>query len=219
MYPLFYSLKDTLVKIFSGRNFVVQIAAFVLTYIIVISDLDWKYFIFMQTSNLSQYLFPAVIIGGTLPIFGLPIFYIYAKVKKSKRLILISWCLAQAAALGWLISSTYKAFTGRVQPPRGAVESLIDNSRDWNFGFMQHGIFWGWPSSHTAVAFAMSFALIGLYPRNRLVFVLATLYAFYIGIGVSTQIHWVSESIAGTLIGTIIGLTVGAGFYKKFRNK
>lgn len=157
---------------------------------------------------------PAVGIGGLVPIFGIPILYIYSKFKKDKNLLTTMWALSQAMMLGWILSSIYKAFTGRIQPD--VVRSLIvDTSRDWNFGFLQHGIFWGWPSSHTAVAFAMAGAIIALYPKKNVVLYTAIFYAFYIGLGVSMRIHWFSEFIAGAIIGSIVGIIVGKSFRTK----
>lgn len=124
--------------------------------------------------------------------------------------------LGQAAFLGYLVSIFYKSLTGRMPPPfHFSGESagfLIDNSRDWNFGFLQHGIFWGWPSSHTTVAFAMAFSIIYFYPKNKTLCILAFLYALYVGLSVSTNIHWFSEFVAGAIIGAVAGATVSKHF-------
>ena len=219
MLPIFYNIKETCSTLFSKKNIFFYITACVLTYVIVISGLDWSYFVFMQTYPFTHYLTPAIAIGGMIPMFGLPLLYMYAKfnskIKKNQTLLVASWCIAQAAMLGWILSSILKAFTGRVQPPRGLITTLVDSSRDWNFGFWEHGIFWGWPSSHTTVAFAMMFSLIALYPKNKYVLFPSLFYAFYIGIGITTHIHWFSEFVAGAIIGSVIGLIVGKSFRKK----
>ena len=77
------------------------------------------------------------------------------------------------------------------------------------------GAFQGWPSSHTATAFAMSMALVALFPKNKFVKYSAIIYAVYIGLGVSTTIHWFSDFVAGAILGTVIGLVVGKSFLKK----
>jgi membrane-associated phospholipid phosphatase len=83
-------------------------------------------------------------------------------------------------------------------------------SRQFNFGFFEHGIFWGWPSSHTTVAFATMVALyIVLKEKHRTLGILALMYAWYIGIAVPFQIHWFSEFVAGILFGTLVGVIVG----------
>jgi membrane-associated phospholipid phosphatase len=219
MFPLFYQLRHNIVAIFSIQNIILQILACIITYLIVTTGFDWTYFKFVHGSSLSTYVSPAVAIGGLIPIFGLPILYVIAKIRKNKNELTIVWALSQAAMLGWCMSSLYKAFTGRVQPPHTITNTLVDMSHDWNFGFMKHGIFWGWPSSHTAVAFAMSFAFISLYPKQKYIFWFALFYAFYIGIGISMQIHWFSEFVAGAIIGAIIGTVVGKSFRIKLSEK
>ncbi len=215
MLPILYNLKKTIATIYTPKNLVLQILACIITYLIVISGFDWFYFKMIQVSMLKPYLSPAVVIGGILPLFGLPLLCLYAKISKQNNLLKIVWSLSQSAGLAWCISSLYKAFTGRVQPLKTFTSTTLDASRNWNFGFLEHGIFWGWPSSHTTVAFAMAFTLIALYPTRRTVLVLALCYASYISAGVSVDIHWISECVAGVIFGTIIGSAVGRSFYQK----
>jgi len=85
---------------------------------------------------------------------------------------------------------------------------LANISQNFQFGFLRNGIFWGWPSSHTTIAFAMSFALFYMFPKNKFIKYFSVIYAFYIGIGVSLSIHWFSDFIAGAIIGTLIGISV-----------
>jgi len=92
------------------------------------------------------------------------------------------------------------------------VSAVIDSSHGFQFGFLKGGIFWGWPSGHTTVAFSMALCLTMLYPKNKIVVLGALLYAFYVGLAVSVTIHWVSEFAAGAIIGSVIGMTVGKSF-------
>ncbi|MBI3634272.1 MAG: phosphatase PAP2 family protein, partial [Candidatus Yonathbacteria bacterium] len=110
----------------------------------------------------------------------------------------------------YVFSIFYKSITGRIPPL--FIESAIDISRKFNFGFLKNGIFWGWPSSHTTVAFAMAVTLIILYPKNKILKYGALIYALYIGLGVSINIHWFSEFIAGIIFGSIVGVVVGTYF-------
>jgi len=119
------------------------------------------------------------------------------------------YALAQAVVLGLLISSTYKAFTGRAHPLQNGVEDI---TRQFHFGLLRGGMFWGWPSSHTTIAFAMAVTVFTLFPKRRWLGMLAIAYALYIGIGISTTIHWFSDFIAGAIIGTVIGTVVGRSF-------
>jgi hypothetical protein len=61
----------------------------------------------------------------------------------------------------------------------------------------------------------MAFALVALYPKNKIIRYSAYLYALYIGLGISVSIHWFSEFVAGALIGFAIGNVVGSYFSRK----
>ena len=180
------------------------------------SGFDWFYFIGMRSHLLGNIFFPAIPIGGIVPILAPLIIILVGFFFKKKNTSSVGWALAQAAIFGSFVSSLYKAFTGRIQPDLHNL--TVDISQGFNFGFFEHGIFWGWPSSHTAIAFAMALTLIHLFPHNKKLHMLALIYAFYIGIGISFTIHWFSEFIAGAMIGAIIGTVVGESFrnFKSF---
>jgi membrane-associated phospholipid phosphatase len=131
--------------------------------------------------------------------------------RQSFTLTNTAWAVGQAGLLGLAISSLYKFFTGRV-PPEVLSQGLTDISRNFQFGFYRGGVFNGWPSSHTAAAFAVAAALIMLYPNNKTIKWLALIYAFYIGLGVSISFHWFSDFVAGAIIGTLIGTVIGKSF-------
>jgi membrane-associated phospholipid phosphatase len=94
------------------------------------------------------------------------------------------------------------------------VNTLVDTSREFRFGFLRGGVFFGWPSSHTTIAFAMAMAMRTLYPGSKITRSVALIYALYIGVGVSMTIHWFSDFAAGVIIGTVVGTTVGNAFKK-----
>jgi len=193
-----------------------HLLAVVLTYIIVASDFDWSYFLFTQKPVLRALLFPAVRLGMFSPVIIPLALLALGAIKKDPKIKNTAFALGQAAILGLAISSVYKAFTGRIPPPHFFGHgSLVDISHGFRFGLLRGGMFWGWPSSHTTVAFAMAVALIKLYPENRIVRCAALLYALYVGVGVSVRIHWFSEFVAGAIIGSVIGTVVGKGFYRR----
>jgi membrane-associated phospholipid phosphatase len=212
MRDFFATLPRNFFKSFTGKRFYLHLLGIALTALIVLRGFDWYWYKTLGASPIEDYFFPAVVIGGILPIF-IPLFLVMVGyILKSVKVRMTGWALAQAALLGLVISSLYKAFTGRVQPIRG--DFLTDISRQFQFGFLEHGVFWGWPSSHTTVAFAMSVTLCIMYRKNRLLCAVALLYATYIGLGISMNIHWFSEFIAGSLIGTAVGLAVGKHFHQ-----
>ena len=208
-----YQLPKNIIRCFKGYNLLWHFLAIVLTYIIVTSDFDWTYFLYCQKSVLRAFSFPAVRLGMILPVFVPLILLAFGALRKDFRIKQTAFALGQAAMLGLAISAFYKAFTGRIHPPHFFGHSaLVDTSHGFRFGFLRGGMFWGWPSSHTTVAFAMAVVLWKLYPENKLVRYAAMFYAFYVGIGVSFRIHWFSEFVAGAIIGSLIGAVVGKSF-------
>lgn len=207
MNQFFLTLHGNIISCFKGRKIAWHATAIILTFILSISGFDWFYF--RSTRSLWRWMFPAAIIGQLMPI-ALPLLLLATgRIFKNAMATRTAWAVGQAAFIAWLISSAYKAVTGRTHPPRFPGP---DTSHLFHFGFLRGGIFWGWPSSHTATAFAMAVTLWTLFPQRRWLRVAALFYAGYIGLGVSMTIHWFSDFAAGAIIGTIIGSTVGKSF-------
>lgn len=184
-----------------------------LTACLVLSGFDWQYFSATRHSALLSWAFTAAPIGGLIPL-ALPVaLFLVGILFKSPMTTMTGWAISQAELIGSIVSSAYKAFTGRVHPPLSMwTEAGPDLSHGFRFGFLRGGVFWGWPSSHTTIAFAMAFTVFTLFPRRRWLGLLAIGYALYIGIGVSMTIHWFSDFVAGMIIGTMIGVAVGKSF-------
>jgi membrane-associated phospholipid phosphatase len=174
MPELLHRLPRNVISIFSGRNLWWHALAIVLTVAIVMSGFDWSYYRSTRGEVFLRPARPAILLGTLLPVLATLILWIAGEAAKNRRLITTAWALGQAALLGYLVSCCYKAFTGRIPPPfRGfrmtstSNGPLIDTSHGFQLGFLKGGVFWGWPSSHTTVAFAMAACLITLYPRNK----------------------------------------------------
>ncbi len=209
MRDFFLTLPRNIIRSFSGRNLLLHALAIAVTFLIVSSGLDWIYC--KTTRPFGGYLFYAVRLGWRVPIVFPIVWYMLGYIRKDRRAIYTAYATAQAALIGLLVSSFYKAFTGRPSP-RHSVNAMIDTSRVFHFGILKGGVFYGWPSSHTAVAFAMALTVWTMYPGSKTIRCMAIIYAFYIGIGVSMTIHWFSDFVAGAIIGTAIGITVGNAF-------
>ncbi len=208
----FRTLPRNILRSFWGRNLPWHVLAIAATVFIVRSDLDWAYL--KATRPFAVYLFPAVIVGWYTPMVLPLVLYLSGSIRKKPRAICAAYSTAQAAIIGLFISSFYKAFTGR-PGPRHAIVTLIDTSKEFHFGFLKGGVFFGWPSSHTTVACAVAAAIWKLYPDSKAARTLALLYALYVGVGVSMTIHWFSDFVAGAIIGTRIGITVGNAFKER----
>ncbi len=203
------TLPRNLIGCCTGWRLIGHLVAILLTFILVMSGFDWRYFLATRNPALRSWMWPAVFIGGLLPIYLPLLLLAFGFLAKSARTILTGWAVAQAELLGALIVIAYKAFTGRAHPARSVG---ADISHVFHFGWLRGGVFWGWPSSHTTIAFAIAMTVFALYPKQRWLGFAAILYAFYIGIGVSMTIHWFSDFAAGAIIGSIIGVVVGKNF-------
>jgi hypothetical protein len=198
-----------LIGCFTGWRIVWHLVAILLTVILVLSGFDWQYYLATRSPALRAWMWPAVGIGGLLPLV-LPLYLIAAGfIIQNARTTLAGWAIGQAELIGALIAAAYKAFTGRTHPSHVVG---TDISHVFHFGWMRGGVFWGWPSSHATIAFAMAMTVFTLCPKQRWLGLVAILYAFYVGIGVSMTIHWFSDFVAGAIIGSVIGAVVGKGF-------
>ncbi len=217
---LFYRLPRNVIAIFSGRNLLWHATAIALTIVMVTSGGDWVYYRWTRPGAFFVLARAALGLGMLMPVLWPLAVLVAGLTLKNQRLITAAWALGQAALLAYLITSCYKALTGRRPPPfHGHVgmlalgdTALTDSSHGFQFGFLKGGIFWSWPSGHTTVAFSMALCLIMLYPKNKLLVFCALLYAFYIGLAVSVTIRWFSEFAAGAIIGSVIGMTVARSF-------
>jgi len=214
-----YRLPQNTLACFRGKNLLWHALAIALTYLCVVSGFDWFYFEQTRASILFSLALPAALLGFFIPVILPLLLYVMGTFRKNARLRCAGAAIAQAGGLGWIVSSTYKVFTGRMQPYFTPYYNdhipTLDISHQFNFGFFQHGIFWGWPSSHAAVAFASTVTLLCMYKEKGLVQLICVLYLAYIFFGVSISIHWFSDTLAGAIIGTVIGLVVAKSFLKK----
>jgi membrane-associated phospholipid phosphatase len=213
---MFYQFFQNIIRIFHGKNLFWHVVFCVLTAILVLSGFDWWYYVASRNDTLQTIGFTAGMLGFLIPVFLVGFLWSQGKIQKSIRIKHASLAVAQAGILGWLISTTYKVFTGRVGLPH--IANAADISHMFQFGFYRGGAFQGWPSSHTSVAFAMSIALIMLFPEKRWLKYVALAYALYIGIGASVAFHWFSDFIAGAILGTLIGIVVGKSFAERLKN-
>jgi hypothetical protein len=86
------------------------------TVIFVQSGFDWFYFSSTRSPVLREWMFPSAPIGGLVPL-ALPLLLILSGfVTNQARISRTGWAVGQAALIGSLLSSSYKAFTGRVHP-------------------------------------------------------------------------------------------------------
>jgi membrane-associated phospholipid phosphatase len=209
----------TVRDVFGLKNILTVVSSFILTYFLVIWEIDWNYFLWAQSLHPQKFFLPGIILGMVIPLFLPFALFLYGKVLRKHMIVVWAGLIGQSAFLGWFFSSTIKAFTGRIPPNLHNLS--LDISHNFYFGVLNKGIFWGFPSSHTTVAFSVSVAVciflekIKLKKKTRRLFqILLILYALYIAISISLSIHWLTDMIVGILLGTIIGKAVGKNYSK-----
>ena len=193
--------------------------AIVLTFVIAISGLDW-YWNLLNAHHLYGPIDHAVLLLGTIvPFLGPLITFAYGKLGKKRKVATAGLLLWQSMFIAMIVQSFYKAFTGRV-PPWSSELNGEDLSLLFRFGFLRGGIHAGWPSGHTMIAFAMTVSLMKFLPEKKWPWMCALPYAAFMGIGMNVStIHWLSDTVAGMLIGIAIGLTVGKSYNEEFGRK
>ncbi|MDR2476663.1 MAG: phosphatase PAP2 family protein [Treponema sp.] len=197
-----------------GLNF---IGAGLETWAFIETGLDWKWRNTAYKNNwLSQCGIPGLYTGYAVPGLAPIAAYITGRIIKDERLQITGLALAQALILTLGIQSVLKMSTGRALP--GIVNELdhtrsqrTDNFSD-EFNWFNMNFIGGWPSSHTANAFAAAAVIAEIYYKNIPLKIGVYTYAVLMGLGKSVSVHWASEVIAGALIGYAIGKTVGISF-------
>lgn len=205
-----------------GLNF---IGATVGTWIIIETGLDWKWrnvaFDNRWMENAGNIAMP---LGNIVPIVTPLILYFYGKSAENERAVTAAEALTQTFIMTSAVQTPLKMITGRREPGLDDRGSIFDEhlherisgeddfSNEWDWFNMDHVK--GWPSGHTANAFAAAATLSEIYHDNNWVKFGAYAYATFIGFGTTTNSHWLSETFSGALIGYAIGKTVGKSYRK-----
>jgi membrane-associated phospholipid phosphatase len=212
MVKLFFrNISRNVRTIFIPRSLLWHALAIALTAALVFSGADWWYY-----EHTRSVLFDWVVFGAGIGGFFVPVLvplglYIWGDVAKKESLMHLGAATGQASLLGYLLSVFYKIFAGRTQPEFLTTLSHTDITHAFHFGILQNGVFWGWPSSHAATAFAGAVAL-ALLVRNKPLRIIALVYAIFVGLGASIGFHWLSDVIAGAIFGSLVGIIVARSF-------
>ena len=123
---------------------------------------------------------------------------------------------AQAVLVSFAATNLLKAVTGRLPPDAETPPGVDRRSRHFRFGFLRGGVFHGWPSGHVMTNMALAASLGSYYGESRRVRYFGYGWAAYVmaaaTIGDQGGVHWLSDVVAGGLMGWTIGKVVGEGF-------
>ncbi len=204
---LFHQLPQRLFLPYCGYLWVWHIVAAAVTAVFVFTGFDWWFF--RQTR--SEFLLPLVMaggIGGMIMPIVVPIFlYVQGKKRRDEHLLRTAVAVTQATVIAWIIVAVYKVFTGRIQPDFLFTADAATVSSGFQFGFFEHGIFWGWPSHHTVVAVAGATVLY-LALKHPVVRFGALFWAGIVATGAAVGFHWFSDMVAGVIVGAVVGLAI-----------
>jgi membrane-associated phospholipid phosphatase len=203
-----------------GFNF---IGAGLGTWAFIETGLDWEWRnIAYENDWLSSCGIPGLYIGYVVPWLAPIATYITGRFIKNEKLQITGLALTQSLIFTIGIQSIFKMTTGRALP--GIVNEL-DHTRSsrmddfsGEFNWFNMNFIGGWPSGHTANAFAAAATIAEIYYDNIPLKIGVYTYAALMGFGKSVSVHWVSEVAAGALIGYAIGKTVGRNYRTLMEN-
>jgi membrane-associated phospholipid phosphatase len=203
-----------------GVNFV---GAGLGTWALIETGIDWKWRNFVYDHAwLSNCGWPGLYTGAIVPGLAPIVIYAAGRYINDEKLLITSFALVQSLMLTLAIQTPLKMTTGRVSPgvsdkfyhTRNPQTDDFSGRFEWfNANFVR-----GWPSGHTANAFAAAATIAEMYKNNLWLKIGVYSYATLVGLGVTLDVHWASEAVAGALIGYAVGKTVGKSFNKLLEN-
>jgi membrane-associated phospholipid phosphatase len=191
------------------------------------TGIDWKWRnIAYDNTWLSNCGKPGLYTGYIVPVLIPVITYITGRSmndeKNGEKLQITGLALTQSLILTLAIQTPLKMITGRAMP---GIVNEVDHTRnpqtdDFSneFNWFNNNFIAGWPSGHTANAFAAAATIAEIYKDNLWLKAGVYSYAVLIGLGVTLNVHWMSEALAGALIGYAVGKAVGKSFSKLLKN-
>jgi len=211
---LFSNLGDNLYHSFIGCNTLLHLGAAAATIIMV--DQDWDYLIYKRAESYRRYrkyFTPVVYSGATLWLVISTPLLVYGYVHKSDDALGAAFAVLQSTLISITYTTIVKGLTGRPGPEARWYEDMRARSRIFRFGFLRGGVFNGWPGGHTLVTTATLAALMSYYPDKWWIKIIGFAIIAYTAVGMTmTRAHWMSDNIAGFLMGYAIGSTVGSSF-------
>ena len=108
-----------------------HLTAIFLTLALVASSFDWQYFLSTRFLLLRSWFWPAVPIGGLLPMVLPLALSALGCISRSAQTRLVGWVIGQAEAMGGIIAAGHKALTGRAHPTHSVGTDL---THDFAFG-------------------------------------------------------------------------------------
>jgi membrane-associated phospholipid phosphatase len=217
---LLANLGGNAAKSFAGSNVWLQAAGVAATVLLIEGNADYgvnRYF--HEHRSYGNFFHPVVSIGTFMtPVFG-AVCYFGGMGGSDPELKGLGSALLQSQILTSLYIGVLKGVTGRPHPTPDSGVDMKKLSRKFRFGFLRGGLFWGWPSGHTASAMALVSTLTAFYPEKTWLKIGGGALVAYTMAGVSAvgggHMHWFSDAVAAAFMTYAIGHTVGAYYHRR----
>jgi membrane-associated phospholipid phosphatase len=214
-------LGANLASIYGWPNLALQLGAVAITPPLVLAADEPVQVYFQKHDPLSEaFGTGAFFVGGTLPILVPAALYLGGLATCESELASAGAAAVQAMVVQFAAVNALKWLTDRAGPyPDGDPTKrrwyrglLRDSLRADDFNFNPFDLHGGlrWPSGHAASNVALVSALYAFYPDEPWIALIGYPYALAVGIGmVEGDYHWLSDVVAGALIGHAIGWVIG----------
>lgn len=195
------------------KNAPLHLGAVAITPVLISTGVDARVHTAFNGTDTYAFL-PAVSAGYLAPFVIAGPLYAVGELNNDNESIGGAFAVIQTSIITLTTVSLLKSFTGRNPPDTSSDRSVQRQSRDFDFGFLNRGIYDGWPSGHMATITSIGTALIHYYPQKTWLKYVGVASMAYTLLAVSAehrgQFHWFSDGVAGGLIGYSIGKTVGS---------
>lgn len=217
----FSNLGQNIYDSFIGYNTFFHLGGIAATMIMVNTDADYVVYRQLRPWNKTRpYFYPSIITGTSCWLMIAAPLFCYGYFRPNTEALGGAYALIQSTLISIVYATLLKALTGRPAPEERWYLNMRNESRAFRFGFLRGGIFYGWPGGHVMITTATVAALAWYYPDRWWLSIPGSLLIAYTMIGVTVHDgHWMSDNIAGLLMGYAIGSTVGRSFRKLVHRK
>lgn len=181
------------------------------TYVLILTGIDWALAKFYNSHEVYVWMAAPFVLGGMfIPIMIIGYYLLKSKSLKQEQYQIQFKRSLYSFILTYVLMTVLKVFTNRIDMEPFEPIGTVDTSGEFRFGFMNSNSWWesfseGWPSGHTMIAVGMAIAIHPLI-ESKFWRSINIIYPILVAWSVSTAFHWLSDVIAGGLIGITAGL-------------
>ena len=214
-----WHLAEHVKESYSGWNSLAHIGAVGATWLLIKSgvDADVQAWSARRNETLSIAASVPALIGGFFVPVAVPLYMMRSDATRIRN---GGMAAQQAVFVSFTVTTLLKALTGRSPPDAETPCDVDKRSRHFRYGFLRGGIIHGWPSGHTMTNMALAASLSSYFNDSKRVKYYAYGWAAYVmaaaTFGAQGGVHWLSDVVAGGLMGWAIGTTIGKGFARGY---